>query len=196
MQLLAAQIEEAIFEARLLRIIRLAEHRQRQLFSRAQDFGRRHAHFDLARRKIGVHRFLGAFDDLAIDTHDALGAQALEQRERFRAGVRDQLGNAVIVAQVDEEHAAQIALAMDPAGEAHVLACVRRPKGAARMAAIGVHEELQGGLVVLKICAGQAHVRPVQSSAGGAKLERAAPASRRWLRPSRRRPRKRRFARR
>ncbi len=77
----AAQIEEAVLEADVFRIIRLAEHRQRQLLRLAQHLGVVDAHFDLAGRQFRVHRFRRARDHLAVDAHDAFGAQPLEQRE-------------------------------------------------------------------------------------------------------------------
>ena len=44
-----------------------------------------------------------------------------------------------MVAQVDEQHAAMVALAMHPAGQAHGRADIGFTKGAASMGAIGVH---------------------------------------------------------
>jgi len=49
-QPLAAKIEEAVLEARLLRIILIAEDGQRQLQRGAQHIDRGHEHLDLARR--------------------------------------------------------------------------------------------------------------------------------------------------
>jgi hypothetical protein len=83
--------------------------------------------------------------DLAVDADHALGAQALDDVEAGGLGVQDQLGQAVVVAQVDEDQAAVVALAMDPARQAHRGAGVGGAEGAAGVGAIGVrrgHESL------------------------------------------------------
>ena len=48
---------------------------------------------------------------------DALGAQRVGRREGRAAGGEHALGQAVMVAQVDEQQPAMVALAVDPAGE-------------------------------------------------------------------------------
>jgi hypothetical protein len=53
--------------------------------------------------------------------------------------VQHQLGQAVVVAQVDEDQAAVVALAVDPARQAHIGAGVGGAQGAAVVGAIGVH---------------------------------------------------------
>ena len=55
-QRLAAQIEEAVFEPRVLRIIRLAENRQRQLRRLRKNLDLAREDLDLAGRQIGVQR--------------------------------------------------------------------------------------------------------------------------------------------
>ena len=44
-----------------------------------------------------------------------------------------------MVAQIDEQQAAMVALAMQPPRQAHIRALVREPQGAAGVGAIGVH---------------------------------------------------------
>jgi hypothetical protein len=59
---------------------------------------------------------------------------------RARAvAVGHDLGDAVVIAQVDEQHAAMIALAMDPAREADILADMLAREGAAGVGTIRVH---------------------------------------------------------
>ncbi len=60
--------------------------------------------------------------DLAVDAHDALGPQSFEGLEAGRAGMGDQLGQAIVVAQVDEQQAAVVALAVDPARQTRTFA--------------------------------------------------------------------------
>ncbi len=59
--------------------------------------------------------------------------------ERLAAGGGDDLGQAVMVAQVDEQHPAMVALAVDPAGQADGRADVAGTKVGASMGAVGVH---------------------------------------------------------
>ena len=54
-QRLAAQIQEAVREAQVLRIVGLAEHRDGQLLGRRQHLDLGGEHLDLARRQLGVH---------------------------------------------------------------------------------------------------------------------------------------------
>ena len=68
---------------------------------------------------------------LAVDPDHALGPQSLDGLEAGRLGVEDQLGQAVVVAQVDEQQTAVVALAVDPAREAHIGSGVSDTEGAA-----------------------------------------------------------------
>jgi hypothetical protein len=127
-----------VLEADLLGIVRLAEHRQRQLGGFAQHLDGGDADLDLAGRQVGVHDAGVAGHDLAVDLDHALGAQALDRGEARGLGVQHQLGQAVMVAQVDEDQAAVVALAVDPARQADRIAGVGGPQGAAGVGAIGV----------------------------------------------------------
>ncbi len=139
MQLLAAQIEEAVLEADILGIFLLASDRHRQLGG-----GRLDGHFtgddlDLAGRKVRVHRLRTARHDIAGDGDDQFGAQSVQLLEHRASGGRNDLGDAVMIAQIDEQDAAVIALAVDPAGQADGRADVGSAELAAVMGAIGVH---------------------------------------------------------
>ena len=137
-QLLATQVEEAVFEAGILGIFEIAEDRQRQ-------FGRRTEHLDPCRedldrtgRQIGV---LGTGEtglDLAVNAHDPFRAQCLGIGEGRRIRIDHDLRHAVMVAQIDEEHAAMVADAMAPAGQAHVLADVALTERAAGVGTIAM----------------------------------------------------------
>src|SRR6476620_9861688 len=56
-QVLAAEIEEAVFEPRLLRIVGLAKHRQRQLLRLRQHLDRLGPYFNLSRRQSWIDGF-------------------------------------------------------------------------------------------------------------------------------------------
>ena len=60
-------------------------------------------------------------------------------------GIGDDLGQAVMVAQVDEQQAAMVAHAVDPARQADVRADVGLAKGGAGVAAIAMHGVLPNG---------------------------------------------------
>jgi hypothetical protein len=53
-QRVAAQVEEAVFQADVFRIVRLAEHRQRQFLGRRQHFDLAGEELDLAGRQFGL----------------------------------------------------------------------------------------------------------------------------------------------
>ena len=55
-QRVAAQVEEAVLEADVLGIVRLAEHRQRQFLGRRQHLDFAREDLDLAGRQVGVDR--------------------------------------------------------------------------------------------------------------------------------------------
>jgi len=138
---LAAQIEETIAQADILGIFLLAEHRHRQFFGRALHVDRFGDQFDLAGGEILVYRFVIASDDLAGDRDHRFHPRAVEHPERLAARLADNLGQAEMVAQVDKQQIAVIALAMDPAGQANGFADIRGSERGTIMGAICVHEE-------------------------------------------------------
>ncbi len=123
-QVLAAQIEEAIFEPDLFRIILLAEHRHRQFGGWAQHFDLVDIDFDLAGGQFGIDGAFRPPPHFAVDAHHPFRAQRFGKLERRAVGIGDNLGQTVVVAQVDEEHAAMVADAVAPPGEPHDLADV------------------------------------------------------------------------
>ena len=136
---LAAQVEVAVVQADLFRVVRLAEHRQRQLGGLGQHLERR-APAPRSRRSAGS----GSRSRRARATTSPSMRITLSARSRSAtskpgvAGIEHQLGQAVMVAQVDEHQPAVVALAVDPARQAHIAARVRQPQGAAGVGAIGV----------------------------------------------------------
>ncbi len=136
---LAAQVEIAVLEPQLFGIVGLAEHRQRQLGGLGDHVDGRHADLDLAGGQVGIDGVGRAGQDLAVHPDHALGAQALDAVEARGLGADHQLGQAIVVAQVDEHQPAVVALAMDPARQPDILARVRRPEGAAGMGTVGMH---------------------------------------------------------
>src|SRR5581483_6081944 len=91
---------------------------------------------DGAGRELGVHGRGLARHHLAGDRDHALGAHRLGRLEHRARDVDYDLGDAVMVAQVDEQQIAMIALALDPARQAGLLADMFRPQLAARMGSV------------------------------------------------------------
>ncbi len=121
-QRFAPQIEEAVSQPHVLGIVRLAEHGQRQFPGLAQDLDLADEHLDLAGRQVGIDRLWRAGLHLAIDAEHPFGAHLLGLGESGRIGIDHGLGNAVVVAQIDEQQPAMVTDAVDPAAQAHTLA--------------------------------------------------------------------------
>ena len=139
-QLLAPQIEEAVPEPRVLRIGLVAEHRERQVARRPQDFDLSHIDLDETGRHLGVLCTERALAHPAVDPNDEFRAQFLRFRECRRIRIDDALGEAVMVAQIDEQQAAVIADAMAPARKPDVGAVLGKGKGAAGVGPVAMHE--------------------------------------------------------
>ena len=139
MQLLASQIQEAIFEAQVLGIIRLAEHRQGQFLGRSSVSS---AFACTSTPPVGrLALTVSAVRSTTLPSmRMTLSARVFSSRgeSRRRRGDHD-LGEAEIVAKVDEQEPAMVALAVHPARKTHGLAGVIRPQLAASMGAIDVH---------------------------------------------------------
>src|SRR5690606_34818765 len=174
MQGFAAQIEEAVFEPNILRIVRLAENGQRQFLRHRQHLDLLRKDLDLASLEIRVDGFLRTRLHLAVHPDHPLAADLLRHLERRRIRVGDDLGHAVVIAQVDEEKPTMIADAVDPAGEANVLAGVGLSQLSAGVAAIAVH----GGLLPIKGYGAAGFGNPAAKSAG--KANAGSGLSRRW----------------
>ncbi len=140
-QLLAAQIEEAIAQPRLLRIGKIAEHRQRQLGRRAQHLDLGHIDLDQAGRHVRVLGACGALAHLAVESRDPFGTQLLRVFEGRRVGIDHALGEAVMVAQIDEQNPAVVANAVAPAGEPYFLAGMGLARLSTIMRTIAMHLE-------------------------------------------------------
>ncbi len=136
---LAPKVDEAVLEADILWVFLLARDGQRQFLGRRLNCGGLGKDLDIAGRQVGVARFLRTCLHHAVDGDDALGLQRIQQGERLAVLVRHDLRDAVMVAQVDEQDTAMVALAVDPAGQANGLADIAFAKLCASMGAVGVH---------------------------------------------------------
>ena len=102
-------------------------------------------HFHFAGGQVGVNGVGGALFDEAGDADDVFGAQVfgagMGPREALAA--KDELRGAFAIAQVNEDDAAQVAAAMDPAHQQDALAHVFEADGAAIVRAPQVSEEVK-----------------------------------------------------
>ena len=131
-QRLAAQIEEAVFEAQIFGVVGLAEHRQRQFGGLRQHLDAAGENLDLAGGEIGVEGIGGAVADLAVDADHPFGPHLFSRGEGGAIGIGDDLGDAVMIAQVDEQQAAMVPHPMHPARQAGAGADLRRGSGPRR----------------------------------------------------------------
>ena len=132
-QLLATQVEETVLKPYVLRIFLLAGDRQRQFAGRPQHLDRADIDLDLSGRQFGIDGAFGTVAHLAVDPHHPLRAELFDFRKRRRILVGHALGDAVMVAQVDEQHAAMVADDVAPARQANRLADMALAERAACM---------------------------------------------------------------
>ena len=135
----APQVEKAVFQADVFGVIQFAEHRQRQLLRSGEHLHLADEDFDLAGRQVGIDRIPVAQLDLAINADHPFGANRLGQAEGGRIGVGHHLGDAIVIAQVDKQHAAVVADAMHPSGQPGRLTGVGGSQLITFVAAVGMH---------------------------------------------------------
>ena len=121
MDLVAPEIEEAVPQPLLFGNLLRARHLKRQHFGGRQHLEPIGHHLDAAGRQRRVDVLVGARDDLARHADHAFQLHGLGGFERVGVGREHDLRHAVVIAQVDEQQIAVVALAMHPAGDADVL---------------------------------------------------------------------------
>jgi hypothetical protein len=129
LHLFPAQIEVAIGQPGFFRVFLIAEHLQRQIaHHRPQHLHVADEHLDLAGGQFRVHKLRLARLHGAVDADANLGAQLFHLGKDRAVGVAQHLRDPVMVAQVDEDHAAMVAPPVDPSAEpdgfAHIRAAV------------------------------------------------------------------------
>ncbi len=139
--MLAAQVEETVFQPDLFRVFLLAEHRHRQFGGGAQHLDLVDVDFDETCRQFGIFRAGRALPHLAVDAHHPFGAQLFRLLEGRTIRIGHHLREAVMVAQIDEQNAAVVADAVAPARQPHIFADVAVAERAAGMGAITMHEK-------------------------------------------------------
>ena len=141
-QPLAAQIEEAVFEPRLFGIF---EYRRTPAAaipapgSAPSTSSMRISTSPVGRSVFTVSGVRATTLPVSVSTHS--GARLVGFGEGGLVRLDHALGDAVMVAQVDEQQPAMVAPAIDPAGQPHRLADMLLAQLAAGVGAIGVHVE-------------------------------------------------------
>jgi hypothetical protein len=75
---------------------------------------------------------------LAVNPYDPFGTHLFGRLEGRRGRVNDDLGQAIMIAKIDEQKAAMVSHPVNPAGKADVLALVVNSKLATGVAPVGV----------------------------------------------------------
>ena len=138
-QFFAAEVEEAVFQAQRFGGLLILGDLEREHFGLAEDLHVFRNEFDLARGEFLVDGLGGACDDRAGEADDRFDAPAFQFLIETHFRVDDDLGLAVVVAQVDEDDAAMVADAVDPAGKACLGADVLFPQGVAGVGSERMH---------------------------------------------------------
>ena len=136
MNLVAPQIEEPVPQPLLFGNLLRAGHLKRQRLGGRQHLEPIGHHLDAPGRQRRIDVLVGAGDDLARHADHALQLHGLGGLERVGVGREHDLRHAVVIAQVDEQQMAVVALAVHPAGDADVLPHVLGPQLVVRVRAV------------------------------------------------------------
>jgi hypothetical protein len=117
-QRLAAQVEEAVLQADIFRVVWLAKHRQWQLARLRQHLDIACKHLDCAGRQVGVHGLFGTRLHLTINPDHPLATHFFSGLEGGAVRVSHDLGHSVMIAQIDEQQATMVAHPVHPARQA------------------------------------------------------------------------------
>ena len=120
--MLAPEVEKAVAQPGLFRKVAVAVHLDRQRFGGGLERERIGDHLDFAGRKVRVDGLVAARHHLAGDGDHPFETDMLGIREERLLRLEHHLGQAEMIAKVDEEELAVIALSVHPAGKPDLLA--------------------------------------------------------------------------
>src|SRR5690606_7498442 len=106
----------------ILGIFLFARHEQRQLLGSALNLDGPCENLDLTGRQVRIDGAVAASFHFSVDRDNAFQAQPIQYIQRRTILIGYNLGNSVMVAKVDKQHAAMVALAMNPARKANSFA--------------------------------------------------------------------------
>ena len=128
----------------------LARDRHRQFFGCTQHLDAGCVNLNLAGGDLGVDKACVARLHPPVDPHHPFGAHLFNLGKGRAVAVGQHLGDAIVIAQIDEQHPAVIAHPMHPARQADLIADIGGFEIIASVAAIGVHGlPLHGGYIGL-----------------------------------------------
>ena len=139
-QFVAAQIEETVFQAHRLGRAVVLRDQKRDHFGVAENLHVGRLDLNLAGRELRIDRAFGTGDHFAVETHHRLHPPAFQRLIEGAFRIDHHLRDAVVVAQVDEDHAAVVADAVNPPGEADGLPNVCLAEFAAGVGTVLVHD--------------------------------------------------------
>jgi hypothetical protein len=140
----APQVQVAVAKAKILRYRRVFGDLEGRPAGFVQDSDVACRHLDLTGLNPRVQRVVRPSLDDAGDGHDELGSQTIRGGQQPVVLADDRLGDAVPIADIDEDERPKIANLVHPSEQLHVLPDVTRAKLAARMG--------PGQFLVLDIC--------------------------------------------
>jgi len=142
----AAEVEEAEAQAEVFVDGGGVVDREGECFGAGEDGQLGDMEFDGAGSEFGIDGIWGALNDRAGDGENTFVTEVGGGVEELGLiWVKDDLGDAVMIAEINEDDAAVIAAVMDPAGETDGLAGVSGAEFTAGMSAIAMHIFVPGG---------------------------------------------------
>ena len=138
-QLLAAKVEETVLKPYIFRIFLLSEYRQRQFAGRPQHLDRADIKLDRAGRQFGIVGALRTAAHLAVDPHHPLRAKFFGIPKGRQIRIGHALRQAIMVAQIDEQHAAMVANPVAPSRQPHGLVDIAVAERAAGVGPVTMH---------------------------------------------------------
>ncbi len=142
MQPVTAEIKIPVAQADIFGVFLIAENGHGQFIGRRLDSELADINLDTAGRQVGIYGLLAAGDHLAGDGDDAFRTNTLHSLEIRHIMFDHALGNPVMVAQIDKQQIAMIALAMNPARQADGFANITLAQISASMGAVAMHDTL------------------------------------------------------
>ena len=130
-----AQVDVAVLQPEVFARQVLAGRLERRVEALVEDLHLLGADFDFAGGELGVDGAFGPWATLPLDQHHEFRPQRLGRLQGLVAAFRgkNHLRLAVAVAQIDEQHAAVVAVGIDPAAKRNLLADVVRTQFATGM---------------------------------------------------------------
>ena len=150
----AAQVEVAVLHTQAFGAVGTVFHKEGRRLGGVEQLPFQHHDLDLAGVQVGVGHAFGAGTHTALDGHHVFTADDMGFGMGFGGhfGAEHHLGEAVAVAQVNEDKAAVVAAVLHPAHQAHGLTIIGDGKIIAAMAAPPVAQRLdEAGMFFLDI---------------------------------------------